>query len=129
MKTKLHHFAYNITPNSLEIVLELLAKFKCEINYREGDARWCLVKQKPDFVGIQLIETEEKPIPADIKINTHICFISDNPEKEILNIKKWCQKKKIKFKQGSWSDKELWFDLPDLFSNFVIEIMNTSIFK
>jgi hypothetical protein len=29
--------------------------------------------------------------------------------------------------RGGWSEKELWFDLPDVFTNFVIEIMHTSI--
>ena len=127
MKTKLHHFAYNITPNKLELVLELLEKFGCKLNYREGNARWCIVQQKPIPTGIQIIETNDKPIPTKTKINTHIAFLSDTPKEDIEKIKQWSKSKGIEFKQGNWSDKELWFDLPDVFTNFVIEIMHTSI--
>ena len=125
MKTKLHHFAYNIRPNTLELVLELFKKLDCHLDYREGDARWCIIAQDPNQL-LQVIETNDKPISIKIKFNTHVGFLSDTPKKDIEEIKKWAEKKNLKFRQGSWSDRELWFDLPDLFVNFVIEIMHTS---
>jgi hypothetical protein len=127
MKVKLHHFAYNVTPNKLELVLEFLKKLGCTLAYREKNARWCLIKQKPIPINIQIIETKDKPIPIKKKINTHIAFLSDNPKKDIEVIKKWSKIKGIKFRQGGWSNRELWFDLPEIFINFVIEIMHTSI--
>jgi len=127
MKAKLHHFAYNIRPDSLELVLELLEKLGCTLTYRKGSERWCIMQQKPIPIGIQLIETKDKPIPTEKKINTHIAFLSDTPKEDIEEIKKWCEEKDIEFKQGGWSDKELWFDLPDVFVNFVVEIMHTSV--
>jgi len=126
MKVKLHHFAYNIRPNSLELVLKLLEKFECTLSYREKNERWCMIKQKPMSIDIQIIETEDQPIPIKKKINTHIAFVSDTPKEDIEEIKQWSKNKGIKFKQGGWSDQELWFDLPDVFINFVIEIMHTS---
>ncbi|MEA3429954.1 MAG: hypothetical protein U9R08_01640 [Nanoarchaeota archaeon] len=127
MKVKLHHFAYNITPNSLELVLELLDRLGCTLVYREGSARWCMVQQKPISIDIQIIETKDKPVLIEKKINTHIAFLSDTPKADIEEIKQWSNDKGVKFRQGGWSDKELWFDLPDAFVNFVIEIMHTSV--
>jgi len=127
MKATLHHFAYNITPNNLELVLELLKKLGCTLGYREGDARWCMIEQKPIPIDIQVIETKDNPISISKKTNTHIAFLSDTPKEDVKEIEKWAKSKKIKFKQGNWSDKELWFDLPEIFVNFVIEIMHTSV--
>ena len=129
MKVKLHHFAYNITPNSLELVLELLEKLGCTLAFREENARWCMIQQKPIPIDIQMIETKDKPIPIEKKTNTHIAFLSDTPKEDIEEIKRWLEDRGVKFRQGGWSDKELWFDLPDVFVNFVIEIIHTSIIE
>lgn len=130
MKTTLHHFAHNITPNHLELVLELLEKMGCSLSYREGHARWCMIEQKPIPIDIQMIEVEDTPISnIDKKRNVHIAFLSDNPKEDISELKEWAKNKKIKFIDGGWSEKELWFDLPDVFVNFVIEIMHTSVVK
>ena len=124
MKVKLHHFAYNITPNNLELVLELLEKLGCTLAYREKDARWCMIQQKPIPINIQMIEIKDQPITIEKKTNAHIAFLSDAPKEDIEEIKQWSENKGVKFRQGGWSDKELWFDLPDVFINFVIEIMH-----
>ena len=129
MKVKLHHFAYNIKPNSLELVLELFEQLGCTLFYRKENARWCMIKQKQVQISIQIIETQDQSIPIQKKINTHLAFLSKNPQEDIEKIKQWSEDKNIKFRQGGWSDKELWFDFPDLFVNFVIEIMHTSIVK
>ena len=127
MKPKLHHFAYNILPNTLENVLELFEKLGCSLDYREEGARWCMINQKPIPINIQIIETNDNPVPIEKKINTHIAFLSDTPKEDIEEIKKWAEGKGIEFRQGGWSDKELWFDFPKVFINFVVEIMHTSI--
>ena len=129
MKAKIHHFAYNIKPNNLELVIELFEKLNCTLSYREGQARWCMIEQKPTQIDIQIIETENEVIPIKTKINTHIGFISENPNEDIKEIASWAKSKGIKLKQGLWSEKELWFDLPEIFTNFVIEIMDKSILE
>lgn len=129
INARLHHFAYNIKPNKLELALELFKLLGCNIAYRNGDARWCNIEQKPIPIDLQLIETIADSVPIEIKINTHIAFLSDNPTRDIEKIKEWSQDKNLKFQQGGWSDKELWFDLPDILNNFVIEIMHTSIIE
>jgi hypothetical protein len=127
METKLHHFAYNITPGNLEFVVELFEKLGCELTYRKEKARWCMIRQKSIPVDIQIIETKDKPIQTKIKINTHIAFLSETPEEDIQNIKKWAENKNKKVIKGAWSKKEYWFDIPDTFINFVIEIMHNSV--
>ncbi len=125
MKVKLHHFAYNITPNNLELVSELFEKFDCVVSYKEKNARWCLFKQESIPVNIQIIETKDTPIATiDKKINMHIAFLSDFVESDIKEIKQWSENKNVKFKHGKWSENEQWFDLPDIFVNFVVEIMS-----
>ncbi|MCD6229376.1 MAG: hypothetical protein J7K00_01065 [Candidatus Diapherotrites archaeon] len=126
MNIKLHHFAYNTTPNNLELVLELLEKLGCTLAYRKENARWCMIEQKPIPIDIQIIETTDQPISIEKKTNTHIAFLSDTPKEDIEEIKQFLKDKSVKFRQGSWSDKELWFDLPDISVNFAIEIIHTS---
>jgi len=127
VKVKLHHFAYNISPDSLELIAELLENFGCNIVYREKNARWCMIQQSTVPIDIQLIETKDKIIPISRKTNTHIAFLSDSPKEDIEEIELWCMEKNVRFRHGKWSDKEFWFDLPEIFINFVIEIMHTSI--
>ncbi|SRR3989339_278997 len=129
MKPILHHFAFTIKPESLEPVLELFERFGCTLSFRVGKERWCLIEQKPVPVEIQLIETNDQPILLEKKINTHIAFLSDDPKRDLQEAKQWAENKNIKFRQGSWSDKEIWFDLPDIFLNFVIEIIHTSVIE
>ena len=129
MEAKLHHFAYNIRPGTLELVLELLEKLGCTQSYRKGNARWCMIEQKPVPVDIQIIETGDSPVPIGKKVNSHIAFLSDNPEEVVSKIKRWAQSRNVEFRQGRWSDSELWFDLPDMFTNFVVEIMHSQTVK
>jgi hypothetical protein len=127
MKSILHHFAYNITPKNLELVIELFEKLGCALAYREDGARWCMIKQNSIPIDIQVIETNDSEIPIEKRINTHIAFISDTHNEDLEEVRKWAEEKGIEFRQGGWSDKELWFDLPGIFVNFVIEIMHTSV--
>lgn len=128
MKTVLNHFAYDIRPNTLELFIQLAQELWCFVWYRIWDARRCNIEQKnlPD-IFVQIIEIDDIPVAIDKKTNTHIAFLSDSPKEDLDYIKQWCESKKVRFNQGAWSDRELWFDLPDIFVNFVIEIMHTSV--
>lgn len=129
MKTVLHHFAYNISPNNLELVVELFELLGCQISYREDNARWCMLEQKPIPVDIQIIEVSDNTVSIDKKKNTHIAFLSDNPKSDIEQIEKWVKQKNINFIKGQWQPEMLWFDLPNIFVNFVVEIMDELVVK
>lgn len=127
---RFHHYAQNITKGSLENVLEVYKIFNCEIVYRPDNPpyQWAMVGQKQLRFAIQIVEVEEKPITdLDIKIKSHIAFISDNPREVIKRVEAWARNKNIRFREGGWNEKERYFDLPDLFVNFVVEVLHTSV--
>ena len=123
----LHHCAKRITPNSLEFIIDLFKQLGCQESYWESGARWAMIEQKGKDSIIQFIETNQVPQETENKRNSHIAFLSDDPHKDIAEIKKWIYGKNIKIIVGKWSDKELYFDCPGVFIDFVIEIMHTSI--
>lgn len=125
----LHHYAQQIVPDSLEDVLKMYEKLDCKVVYNpESRFPWAMVGQARLDFAIQIVEVKDKPIEnIEIKRRTHVCFLSDDPQKLLGEIKIWAESKNIKFRQGGWSAREFYFDLPDIFVNFVIEIMHTSI--
>ena len=132
MKTdsRLHHYAQNIAKGSLENVLEMYKIFDCEVVYRPDNPpyQWAMVGQKQLHFVIQIVEVDEKPIAElDTKIKAHIAFITDNPREIIGKVENWAKSKNINFREGGWNEKERYFDLPDLFVNFVVEVLHTSI--
>lgn len=86
-----------------------------------------MIEQKPTPIDIQIIEKDCKPIDIDSKINTHIAFISNKPKNDIERVKSWAKENNIEFRAGAWTDNEFWFDLPQIFQNFVVEIMDKSV--
>jgi len=102
MDTKLHHFAYTITSENLDIVIELFEKLGCVLAHKGN--KWCLIKQGSLYV--QIIEAKDKPIHIETKTNTHIGFLSDTPKEDIEKIENWAEDKGIGFRKGGWSEKE-----------------------
>ena len=131
MKTdpRLHHYSQNIASGSLETVLEMYKIFNCDVVYRpENGYKWAMVGQRELRFAVQIVEVGDKPISdIELKRKVHIAFLSDNPQELINKVETWAQSKNIQFRQGGWSEIERYFDLPDLFVNFVIEVMHTSI--
>ena len=76
---------------------------------------------------VQFIETDQKPQDIDVKKNSHIAFLSDDPQKDIAELKTRVEGRGVQFKNGAWSDREFYFDCPDVFIDFVVEIMHASI--
>lgn len=124
---ELHHFCYQIAPRTLEKILELFAILECPLEYREGDARWAMVRQKGKNINIQLVETKKKPLTTESKISTHIAFLSKDPISDVNLIEEWAKNNRIKFLAGGWNERERWFDLPDIFVDFVVEIMDVKV--
>lgn len=126
---ELHHFAFKIRPGTLEKAIELFEKMGLVLSYREGDARWALVEFVEKKIKIQLIEATEQPFVLEQKLETHIAFISKDPQGELAKVENWANSKNIVIKSGKWNEEMLWFDLPDVFINFVVEVMNYSVIE
>ena len=121
MDLQLNHFAYRITPGSLEFVLELFERMGCSVCYADKKQRWGLVQQNKMYV--QFIETAGEAAATAMKENAHIAFLSADPRADIDQIRQWVCSRSRQLVQGSWSEKEHWFDVPDAFTDFVVEIM------
>jgi hypothetical protein len=128
---RLHHSCFNIARGSLESAIGMFSILDCEVVYRpKGDASWVMVGQKQLRFALQLAEISGDPI-KDIrkKCGTHVAFISDDPQAIIDKVGSWAKKEGIAFRGGGWSEIERYFDLPDIFMDFVVEVMHTSIEK
>jgi hypothetical protein len=126
--TRLHHSAYKIAKNSLPQVIELFKILGCEITYKPDGQSWAMMGQSGLKYDIQLVETDESPAATiETKKGTHLAFISDDPQGVIDEIRLWAEGGKIKLISGKWTEKEQYFDLPDLFINFVIEVLHLSV--
>ncbi len=124
---RLHHCAKRITPNSLEFVMDLFDQLGCQESYWENGARWAMIEQKGSNTIIQFIENDQSPQTTEDKRNSHIAFLSSDPQRDVSMIKEWICKQNKEIYVGNWSDKELYFDCPEVFIDFVIEIMHKSI--
>ena len=123
----LHHCAKKIVPNSLEFIMDLFKHLDCQESYWETGARWAMIEQKGSSTIIQFIETDQVPQETESKRNSHIAFLSDDPQKDLSTITKWIGEQNKKVTVGKWSDKKLYFDCSDVFIDFVIEVMHKSI--
>lgn len=126
---RLHHYAQQITSGTLESVLEMYGLLGCKVVYRPpGNKAWAMVGQEQLIFAIQIVEVDDPPITdLDLKRRTHMAFISDDPQGVVNKIKVWAEGKGVEFREGGWSGRERYYDLPDVFINFVVEVMHTSV--
>ena len=127
--SRLHHYCQNITKGRLKDIVEMYGILECEVVFTpEKNQTWLMVGQPPLRFAIQITEVSDEPIEElDKKTQTHVAFISDNPKELVEKVAEWAKGRGFKFRQGGWSDKELFFDLPEIFVNFTVEVMHTSI--
>ncbi len=122
-----HHVCHRIGPGTLEIVLELFGQLGCQVTYRPEDGGWAMVAQPGGSIDIQLFEETGLAIPTKQKLRSHLAFLSDNPSHDLETIEAWAKERDLQFVTSGWSEQERWFDLPNLFGDFVIEIMDRSV--
>src|SRR4051812_30279005 len=126
---RLHHYCQDIARGQLHNVVEMYKLLGFDVVYTPpGDAGWIMIGQPQLRFAIQVAEVDDTPV-TDIgdKIKTHVAFLSENPQRVIDLIPAWAEKKGLRFREGGWSERERWFDLPDVFVNFVAEVMHTSV--
>jgi len=131
MESRLHHCAVKISRGSLAQILEVFEILGCGVVYRPPNNRtWAMVSQRGTNFNIQLVEYDEKLVDdLELKRGCHVAFVSNEPQKLIDKAKEWAEKNNLQFRAGGWSERELYFDFPNLFINFVVEIMHTSILE
>lgn len=118
---KLNHVANRITKGHLDLMLQLFTK---ELGFtllrRIPTDIW--LRQDGSNVDIQFCETDAPPIGHD-KHNSHISFLSISPEGELQKLAKWFEERGKKTRTGSWSEREFWLDVPEVFVDFTLESM------
>jgi hypothetical protein len=123
---RLHHVAKRLRTGTPEVALDLFETLGLQTVYRPEYERWAMVGGGQSGLSIQLAEVDMEPL-THFRTASHIGFLSDNPIGDIQIIENWALEKNLQFEMGAWSDRELWADLPDLFVDFVIEVMHNSI--
>ncbi len=125
---KLHHYCQNIKKGYLDDVAEMYKLLGFDVVYTPSEGDWIMMGQSQLRFAIQITQVDDIPIQdIEIKKRTHIAFLSDNPQEVLDKVKAWADGKGIKYRDSGWSEIERWFDLPDIFTNFVVEVMHTSI--
>lgn len=124
---RFHHVALRIRPGQLDICLQLFTRlgfqtFEIAPNHR---AAW-IGQPAVDFT-LQLNETELDSPQQEKRIRSHAAFLDAEPAARIREIESWLAEQGIRCETGGWSDREFWFDCPDLFADFVVEIMHPSV--
>lgn len=126
-QTKLHHIAKRIKAGELETAIELFSLLGMKVTYQPQEFRWAMIAQDGVNIDIQLAEVEDSPMQGTKRIGSHIGFLSSDPNADIERITEWASEKGLPFERGKWDDTQLWFDFPDLFIDWVVEIMNKSV--
>ncbi|MDO8470386.1 MAG: hypothetical protein Q7S63_00205, partial [bacterium] len=108
-------------------VLNLFTELGFHVLERSKVMEIAWIAQRETKFVLQFIESEQHPLPTETKIFTHIAFITEDPKKEIERIKQWIQSQDVTVVDGKWTDKEFWLDCPEVFIDFVLEIMHTSV--
>lgn len=119
---KLHHCAYKVVMESSGLMQRFCESFGAKLIWEGKDQGREIVMMFEEGMCIQFSEVHEKIIHSKNKKETHIAFSSQDPEKDVLIMGDWFNKKGVKTITGRWSDKELWIDCPEVFIDFVIEV-------
>lgn len=123
---KLHHTALRIGRNSLPVVIDLFQQLGMECTVKEIGYGWVMMSQGFD---IQLSEVDSVDGASINRIKSHVGFLSDNPQAWIEKLEAWAESNGLAWTSGGWNQRERWFDLPDVFVDWVIEVMDEAVVR
>ena len=124
---RLHHSAHQIAEGTKDLVAEL---FMNQLEFQKvfQNELTVLLRQRDIPFDIQFIGKSPGPsVPQDIKIGSQIAFLSDSPTQDLAALQKWFQEKGLESEIGQYydeNDMDLWFDVPGVFLDFVIEVIH-----
>lgn len=124
---KLNHVANRVRMGELELIIEC---FTAQLGFvqlrRIPTDVW--LRQADSNVDIQFCETDA-PVAEGDKHNSHISFLSPEPEASLRKLGAWFEARGKQVRVGSWSAKEFYLDVPDVFVDFAIESMTPDMAK
>lgn len=126
-QVKLHHVAKRIMPGTLDTVVEMFETLGCKVTFRPPSGKWVMIGQSGLPFDLQIAEVNTPPVQGISKSESHIGFISNSPGLQIEAMQQWALACGQRIETGQWGEREFWFDFPDLFNDFVIEIMHTTV--
>jgi hypothetical protein len=121
---KLHHCAFRITLGASGHVQHLFEHLGAELVW-EGQDQGREIALRIGETILQFSEVDEAPQNRPSRIESHVAFLSDDPERDVGQLRTILEQKGIRVVVGRWSDTEHWLDCPELFIDFAIEILRT----
>lgn len=76
---------------------------------------------------VQFNEVEAPPLAIEQKTYSHLAFLDSDPKAATNDLARWLASEGVTARTSQWSDREHWLDCPDLFLDFVIEVMHPSV--
>ena len=91
----------------------------------DGEFTMSVLRAPGTNVDVQL--TGMPPVPAQGRKHlSQLGFVSDHAEADRAALRSWCSSRDLRVVEGEYGPGFLWIDLPDVFLDFVFEIMDRS---
>lgn len=88
-----------------------------------GPFRMSVLRQPTTNVDVQLTGVDAGG-SQDAKLLNQIGFVSDDATTEVGTVEQWCQARGLEVATGAYGPGFLWIDVPDVFMDFVLEVMD-----
>lgn len=87
-----------------------------------GPFRMSVLRQPTTNVDVQFTAVDAGA--QDAKLLNQIGFVSDDAATEVETVEQWCRARGLEVTTGAYGPGFLWIDVPDVFMDFVLEVMD-----
>jgi len=91
-----------------------------------GAFRFSVLRQPTTNVDVQITGIDAGG-PQDGKIFNQIGFVSDDAAADVEAVEQWCENRGLRTVTGNYGPGFLWIDAPDVFADFVLEVMERKV--
>ena len=88
-----------------------------------GPFRMSVLRQPTTNVDVQFTAVDAGD-SQDAKLLNQIGFVSDDATTEVETVEQWCQARGLEVTTGHYGPGFRWIDVPDVFMDFVLEVMD-----